>query len=355
MSSLSRRDFLKLSLLALGGLAFQRLGGRESWRRPLVRGDDWGEWLEDGDLVRVAVSSVSVYREPSDSSPIVTTWPRDALLHVYETVTAPAPAYNPVWYRVWGGYVHRAHLQRVRVQYNDPLREVRAEGQLAEVTVPYTQTYRLRDRLWQPLYRLYYGTVHWITAVEEGPDGRPWYRIFDELVRVAYYAPASHLRPIPEEAIAPLSPDVPLEKKRIEVSLQQQTLTCYEDGNIVLQTRISSGLAGLGRDTATPKGEYHIQSKYPSKHMGNGSLASDIEAYELVGVPWTCFFTGQGHALHGAYWHDNFGAPMSRGCINLTIPDALFIFRWCLPAVAANDTSIRRPYKTGFGTALSIF
>lgn len=350
MSLLSRRDFLKLGALTLGSLAFSRLplGRRSTWKGSFDK-----NWFEDGELVRVASSSVSVYEKPSDASRIIATWPRDSLLHVYETVIAKTPAYNPVWYRVWGGYVHRARLQRVRVQYNDPLRDVRPEGQLVEVTVPYTQSYRFRDGIWRPLYRLYYGTVHWITAVEEGPDGRPWYRIFDELVRVDYLVPASHLRPIAEEEVAPISPDIPFEKKRIEVSLQEQLLTCYEEGKIVLQTKISSGL--IKRDTATPKGEYHLQSKYPSKHMGNGSLASDIEAYELVGVPWTCFFTGQGHALHGAYWHDNFGMPMSRGCINLTIADALFIFRWSMPALEIRELTTRRPYKIGFGTALFIY
>ncbi len=350
MSALSRRDFLKLGLLTLGSLAFRQLplGSRSAWQ-PFL-GEDW---FEDGELVRVASSSVSVYEKPSDTSRVVTTWPRDAILHVYDTVTADTPAYNPVWYRVWGGYVHRARLQRVRVQYHDPLPTVRPEGQLAEVTVPYTQTYRFRDRVWRPLYRLYYGTVHWITAIEDGPDGGPWYRILDELLKVTYHAPARHLRPIADEEVAPISPDVPFEKKRIEVSLTQQTLTCYEDGKIVLQTKISSGL--VKRDTVTPTGEYHIQSKYPSKHMGNGSLAADIEAYELVGVPWTCFFTGQGHALHGAYWHDNFGVPMSRGCINLSMADALFLFRWTAPALEMSELTVRRPYRVGFGTVLSIF
>jgi len=68
-------------------------------------------------LVRVATNSVSVYNRPSDKSSIKSTWYRDELLHVYEEVTVDEPAHNPVWYRVWGGYVHRSHLQRVKVPF----------------------------------------------------------------------------------------------------------------------------------------------------------------------------------------------------------------------------------------------
>lgn len=49
---------------------------------------------------------------------------------------------------------------------------------------------------WQPNLRLYFGSVHWITAIDEGPDGQAWYRIFDELVGFPYHVPAVHLRPI---------------------------------------------------------------------------------------------------------------------------------------------------------------
>jgi hypothetical protein len=343
MRSLSRRDFLKLSALALGGLAFTRF-------HPEITPFD------DGDLVRVATSSVSVYKEPSDKSLITGTFPRDEILHVYETVRALTPIYNPIWYRVWGGYMHRARLQPVRILYNEPLNEIRPQGQLAEVTVPYSQSYRFAGQgKWEPQYRLYYKTAHWIVGLDEGPDGNPWYRLLDELLEIKYHVPVAHLRPIPDEELAPISPAVPFEKKRIEVSLGEQTLTCYEEERIVLQTNVSSGLAGLGPDTGTPTGRFNIQSKYPSKHMGDGSLASDIEAYELVGVPWNCFFTAEGHAFHGTYWHDNFGVPMSHGCVNMRPEDAKFLFRWGLPIIEMKDIDANLPDKIGFGTPIRIF
>ena len=344
MDGISRRDFLKLSALSLGALAFSPFAPSLGL-------------FEDRQLVRVATRSVSVYRDPDDESLITGQWERDDLLTVYEEVIAETPEYNPVWYRVWGGYVHRAHLQKVQILYNTPMTSMGdRKRQLAEVTVPYTQAMRFTKTYgWKRLYRLYYSSTHWITDIEEGPDGEAWYRIYDELVSVPYHVRAEHLRPIPDSELAPLSPDVPFEEKRIEVDLTTQTLVAYEYGHIALRTKISSGLlyGKRGQDigTKTPDGNFQILEKKPSKHMGDGSLASDINAYELPGVPWTCFFTESGHALHGTYWHDNFGVPMSHGCINMRNEDAKWLFRWTRP-VYEDPQAI---YERGFGTSVKVF
>ena len=55
--------------------------------------------------------------------------------------------------------------------------------------------------------------------------------------------------------------------------------------------------------------------------------------YHLPGVPWVSFFTGNGVAFHGTFWHNNYGQPSSRGCVNLTSGDAKFIYRWTRPEV----------------------
>ena len=100
MTKISRRNFLKLGGLSLGSLAFTpsltKLSG-----------------FDDGNLVRVAIKSVSVYSQPDDQSRIVSTWGRDELIHVYGEVTVAKPVINPIWYRVWGGYIHRAHVQQI--------------------------------------------------------------------------------------------------------------------------------------------------------------------------------------------------------------------------------------------------
>jgi lipoprotein-anchoring transpeptidase ErfK/SrfK len=182
--------------------------------------------------------------------------------------------------------------------------------------------------------------------------------VLDELNDITYSVPASHLRLIPDDELTPITPEIPFEKKRIEVSLKTQQLVCFEYDEPVFTTTISSGRiynnVKVTIPTRTPAGEYNIAVKMPSKHMGNGSLASDIEAYELPGVAWNCFFTRQGHAFHGTYWHDNFGVPMSSGCINMRTDEAKWLFRWCLPSAAADQISPLTLDKKGYGTPVVI-
>lgn len=343
MNPISRRDFLKLSASTFASLAFS----------PFLPGLGT---FEDTEQVRVTTSSVSVFSASNDQSLIVGQRFRDELVNIYEEVNSGTPVYNPIWYRVWGGYMHRARLQKVKTLFNEPLTTI-PEGirQLSELTVPYTQAMRYTKTYgWQPNLRLYYGSIHWIDGIDEGPDGQPWYRIFDELIGFSYHVLAIHLRPIPFEEWAPITPDVPLENKRIEVNLPTQILTAYEYDQIVFQTNISSGIPA-GRpspnviSTKTPSGEFRIMSKYPSKHMGNGSLFADLDDYELPGVPWTSFFTESGVAFHGTYWHDNFGTPMSHGCINMRIDEAKWVFRWVQPLYKPD-----RIFTPGYGTRVLI-
>lgn len=339
-SYLSRRDFLKISSLAAGATAFSPF-------LPDLTGFD------DSNVIRVASREMPVYRQPSDKEgPPIARWLRDDLVHVYEEVRGKdgEPKHNPIWFRVWGGYMHRGRIQRVRTIYQEPLKTI-AEGSrlLSEVSVPWTEPYRYTKTYgWQPLgYRLYYQSVHWIEAVEEGPSipgyEGPWYRIYDELIGYPYHAPALHLRPLPLEVFDPITPEIPREDKLIEVNLTMQTLTAYEYGRVVFQTNVSTGIPGGGGagpkalSTTTPvsknapNGQFEVIEKVPSKHMGNGNLFADVDDYELPGVPWTSFFTEVGHAFHGTYWHENFGTPMSHGCVNMRTNEANWLFRWALP------------------------
>jgi len=209
-------------------------------------------------------------------------------------------------------------------------------------------------------YRLYYETTHWITGVDQGPDSKAWYQVTDELQPWNYWVPASHLRPITDEELSPISPDIPLNQKRIEVNLARQNLTAFEGDQAVFETRVSTGIPSSrptsnGIPTATPEGSFNIYSKMPSKHMGDGRLMQgnlNLDAYELVGVPWTMFFhrLDTGYALHGTYWHDNFGWQMSHGCVNMRNADAKWVFRWTMPANHPAEVE-----KTGFGTQVRIY
>lgn len=114
----------------------------------------------------------------------------------------------------------------------------------------------------------------------------------------------------------------PTSGKWIDVDASQQTITAY-DGTTPLKTVLVS--TGLPR-TPTVLGRYAVYVKLTSQTMTGGNKFSG-DYYYLPGVPWIMYFY-QGYAIHGTYWHNNFGHPMSHGCVNLTIEDAKWFFDW---------------------------
>ena len=104
--------------------------------------------------------------------------------------------------------------------------------------------------------------------------------------------------------------------KRIDVNLSAQTLTAWDGDRIVLNTLISSGTAYA----PTVTGRYKIGNKYPVQRMIG-------EGYDIPDVPWVMYFW-EDYAFHGAYWHNNFGTPMSHGCIHLRPSEAEYLFNW---------------------------
>ena len=347
-NQLDRRAFLKLSGLGIGSLAvdpMHRLLPPEDRVPPLGIG-------------RVTVSSIGVYREPDLKSDKLEIRTRDQLMTLAEEHISPyGTEINPRWYKVVGGYSHSAYLQRVEnAGLATPSKRIRKSGQLGEIAVPYTTSWRANKTMdaWERLYRLYYQSVHWVTSVDEGPDGEAWYRLTYELLKIDYHVPATHVRLIPNEEISPLSPDVDPGRKFVQVNLIDQTLTAFEDGEVVLHTKVSTGLPSLGQrsgiPTDTPRGNFNIDPKMPSKHMGDGQLTAEIGAYELPGVPWTCFFEHMtGIAFHGTYWHDNFGGRMSHGCVNMRVQDAKWLYRWSTPVAEPGDWT-----RKGHGTRVEV-
>jgi LysM repeat protein len=102
----------------------------------------------------------------------------------------------------------------------------------------------------------------------------------------------------------------------IDVDLSSQRVRAYQDNTAVRTMVVSTGIARY----PTPTGRFRIYAKYPSVTMSG-------PGYYLPGVPHTMFFY-RGYALHGTYWHNNFGTPMSHGCINLTRSDAAWLYGW---------------------------
>jgi lipoprotein-anchoring transpeptidase ErfK/SrfK len=104
--------------------------------------------------------------------------------------------------------------------------------------------------------------------------------------------------------------------RRIEIDLSEQRLRAWEGGKLVYTTRISTGK----RSTPTPVGTYWINSKYRTHRMrGRG--------YDIPNVPYAMYFY-RGYAIHGAFWHNRFGTPVSHGCVNLPVKQARRLYAW---------------------------
>lgn len=124
------------------------------------------------------------------------------------------------------------------------------------------------------------------------------------------------------------------EEKWIEVSLAEQRVRAWEGNRVVMEFPISSG-----RWAPTPTGTFNIWYKTRYQKMEGGSKALGTY-YNLPNVPNNMFFY-QGYALHGAYWHNNFGHPMSHGCVNEPLANAAEIFAWAGPVLPDGMNAIR--------------
>jgi hypothetical protein len=345
--SMNRRDFLKLWGSSLFTLAPSRL---RSWLPPDEDTTPLG-------LGRVTIRAIGLYEEPDFASPRIKYLTRDSLVDVIAEINSPhGPARNPRWYRLIGGYAHSSYIQRVdQAHLNPPLAMIPRRGRLGEISVPYTQSMRkIFTDYWKPAYRLYYGAVFWITGFIQGPDGVSWYELTDDLLGIRYCIPTGHIRPISRAELSPLSPDVPADAKSILISIAEQRLYAFEGDEVVFQAPISSGIPSKGPTpngipTDTPKGNFSVARKTPSRHMGDGNLTSDPEAYELPGVPWVSFFHSDGIGCHGTYWHDNFGSLMSHGCVNMRNTDAKWVYRWTTPVIQHAEW-----YRMGRGTTVQV-
>lgn len=114
-------------------------------------------------------------------------------------------------------------------------------------------------------------------------------------------------------SITPTQTPAPI--KRIEITLGQQTLSYYSDDTLVNAIKISSGLPR----TPTPIETFTVLDKIPTKDYIGKNL--DGTWYDLKNTQWNLRFSNLGYYIHGAYWHNNFGHPMSHGCINVSYAD----------------------------------
>ena len=364
---MKRRDFLKLAGTALAGAALPQpltalaAGGAPPEDQvtdrfvPLRRG-------------RVLTSSVTVWDQIEAPHSPVKRYARDEVLLLGEERVVPGTgsAYNNLWYRTRGGWVHSGWIQPMEFHARPALyREAGPNGFWVEVIEPKTTTHEGPSLSAPSIYQYVYGTVYLVTEVAIEPSGPVWYKTYDEyadkelgVAPTHHWVRADHVRRIPESEFMAIRPEVA--DKRIFVDLDKQTLTCFEGDTPVVTTKVATGASFAQADGsvvsyATPKGDHRAILKMPSRHMRAIEGERDTDAwFDLPGVPWNTFFTYDGIAIHGTYWHNDFGVVRSHGCVNVPIPVAKFIYRWTFPTAPYTDAFVRGDVKGMNATQIEV-
>ncbi|WP_374111876.1 L,D-transpeptidase [Phormidium yuhuli] len=106
------------------------------------------------------------------------------------------------------------------------------------------------------------------------------------------------------------------QRRWIEINLTGQRLIAWEGDQPVYAIFVSTG----GYSTPTPTGVYEIYVKYPEAPMSG-------PGYHIPDVPYVMYYDGN-YGIHGAYWHNNFGTPVSRGCTNVALDHAAWLYSW---------------------------
>ncbi|WP_437682836.1 L,D-transpeptidase family protein [Sorangium sp. So ce131] len=127
-------------------------------------------------------------------------------------------------------------------------------------------------------------------------------------------------------------PDLAPGEKWIDVNLSRKTIVAIEGDKPVYAALISPGRRSKDKkkDHPTHTGVFRIREKHIATTMdGDGTVAGDLP-YSIEDVPYVAYYDGS-YALHGAFWHSNFGREMSHGCVNLSPLDAKKLFFWSEP------------------------
>ncbi len=326
MRTMNRREFLKLGGAALlAGLVLPDLPLRAA---PALD-------APPASLGRIATWwRQAIRKDPNPTAEVVEFKRRDDVIPLYAALEGEAPwPTNSLWYQTEGGYIHSGYVQPVENQPQERVvQHVAAPGFWAEVCVPFAEVH------WSPdspsvVNKLYYGTVYRVVETVADEKGSWWYRLQEGITYApGPYVPSWSLKNIAPEEVAPISSG--RTDKWIQISIADQTLVCYEGEAAVFSTRIGSGLW----DTPTPRGEFHVLYKRPTRRMIGGQGKDE---YDLPGVAFPVYFTWSGVAIHGTYWHNDYGRRHSHGCVNVSNQAARWIFRWVDP-VAPYDIETQK-------------
>ena len=353
-SQLSRRSFLQIAALGLGTL------GLRSMKRMFILPD----FPQFDRLGRVVASKIDLKARPDVNSQTVGVLYEDAVVPWLRETTGPQPMrHNQRWVETPDGYLWSPQVQPVWNQPNQPLKVLPetslGTGMWVEVSIPYVDLTLanppprapwLINRLEIGLPpRFFYSQIAWVDQIKVDEENQTWYRINERYgYGDAFWAPAEAFRPLTAEEMTPINPDV--EDKRILVDVTYQTMSCFEGNSEVYSARVSTGALynyqGERVDAwGTPLGKHRIWRKAVSLPLGGGSAA---QGWDLPAVGWITLFVGAGVAVHSTYWHNNYGVPTSRGCVNASPDDAKWVFRWTQPQVPYDpgDVTVSMPGGT---------
>lgn len=360
--TISRRDFLKLTGLGMGALALRPWNGR------LNRDDFLPEFPVSERLGRNCTGGrIDIMAKPDISSSSVKTIYEDTVLPWLRETNAlnmDLSRINQRWVETPEGFVYATSLQPCRNLPNPTLTSLPdgKSGFWAEVTVPFVDLFIDNPPPRSPWAkntidfgsnpRLYYSQVVWIDQIKTGDSGQILYRFNEDGGRPPgvtggsygdiFWAAATAFRPLTSDDLTTIHPDVDQAEKKIKVNLTYQTLSCLEGKKEVYFCRVSTGAKfdAYGNQVdawATPPGDSPINRKAISIHMSGGSTGA---GYDTPAVSWTALFAPGGVAVHAAFWHNDFGAPRSHGCVNAQPEDAKWIFRWTAPVVSLDSGDI---------------
>lgn len=146
-------------------------------------------------------------------------------------------------------------------------------------------------------------------------EGTTWY-----MIRPGQWVDRTKIRVVSPMLDAPEGVD---SDRWIDINLYEQTLSVYEDGRLVFATLAATGFEPY----FTQPGLFQVREKKEFETMTGAFATGKADYYMLEDVPWTIYYDGP-RAMHGAYWHVNFGYEVSHGCVNLSIGDAHWLYDW---------------------------
>ncbi len=350
MEYLSRRGFIKLSGAGLAATILETTFPQLKYQ----------DFPESDSLGRVVTGTAEVKIQPDAESQTVGTLYQDAVVPWIREVAGAHPyRFNQRWVETPTGYIHAPLLQPVKNTPNNPTNRLvetsLGPGMWVEVSVPWVDVILANPPPRAPwlvnssMPRFYYSQIFWVDEIREDDDSRYLYRINERYgFGDVFWADAKAFRPLTFHEVEPLNPSV--EEKRVVINVNRQELSCYEGKQEIHFCRVSTGVQldpqeESSDEAITPLGPHPIWRKAISMHMVGGTTGG---GWDIPGVGWTTLFVGNGVAIHSTFWHNDFGVPRSRGCVNAKPEDAKWIFRWVNPLVPYDpgDVTVSMPGGT---------